>query len=230
MLSMDPYAPGWPPVDERCPDFYTRVERGVRNRTLIAAVAAAMRSPLSWRHHASVGVLQAYLPLTDPEVRVHIWHNDLIVPDMLRSGSVHDHRFFLSSTVLMGRIGSEEYSLREDPSGQVGSMEMYSVLHARAGSERPTKLGGTFDAETNVSIIPAGSSYAIPAGIFHRSRLDSDGYAVTVVTKYNQQERPARILVPRESVPQHAFASPTMSVMDIAEHVVAATDALIHSI
>lgn len=170
---------------------------------------------LDWRYNG-LGVLQAYLRegATD-ELRVHVWHPDLEKPGIRYSGSIHDHRFDLRSTVLLGSIGHIEYALTANPDGQ---WESHEVVNARkAMSDGSVYKAGYFDGQVdscseffdvmmNGLRFGAGQSYRYPKFQFHETRLD--GLCVTLVRKSNQEERKARILSPRGYEVTHAFAEP----------------------
>lgn len=167
-------------------------------RELRVSLAHALRN-LSWRWHG-IGVLQAYLTETDPEVRVHIWHPDLLDEGMVASGQIHDHRFKLKSSVLFGNIKHEEYHFTPCDSGY---WKKHTVVNARKGTERPEPIPGFFDATVLSSHIRAGETYEFPSGEFHRSSVPS--LAVTLVTKIDQQDRKAIIVCPRGVQPKHGF-------------------------
>lgn len=160
---------------------------------LRSLAAAALRGPLAWRHHA-IGVLQAYLSEGDlQEVRIHIWHPDLVGRDVAaHGGRVHDHRFRLVSTVLAGSIGHEELSER---GAADGGWAEFTVQHARAGAAPLRKTGDKLHLESvERREVPAGVRYDFPARRFHRSFVVEP--AVTLVTKLATEEVPARVLFP----------------------------------
>lgn len=170
-----------------------------RRHELAVAVARAMPS-LQWRHHATVGALQAYLTERDPEVRVHIWHPSLLREGAENEGQIHDHRFDLRSTVLFGKIRHEEFHLTDDIEGDY---RKYTVINARQGRiDQPDLMAGMFKAEIRTGEIEAGWTYTFPQGEFHRTVACSD-LAVSLVTKENQQERKAVLLVHKEYATLH---------------------------
>src|SRR5690348_1439519 len=59
---------------------------------------------LQWRQ-SGLGMLQAYvLQGSEQEVRVHIWHPSIKLPGIDEAGLGHDHRFDMTSWVLVGRL------------------------------------------------------------------------------------------------------------------------------
>lgn len=176
---------------------------------LRTSVAAAMPH-LSWRHNG-LGVLQAYLSegATD-ELRVHVWHPDLERPGIRYSGKIHDHRFDLRSTVLLGSIGHIEYRLIPHPDGHWTTHEVVNARKAVAeGGSFDGKVSGTgdfFNARTMPWTFRERDVYLYPKGCFHESHVN--GLCVTLVRKMNQEERKARILAPRGHEVVHAFAEP----------------------
>ena len=166
---------------------------------------------LDWRHNG-LGLLQGYVVEGGlEETRVHIWHPALEREGIEHSGKLHDHRFTLNSTVLVGQIVHTEYQLSEPPQG---AYQTFAVKNARAAMAD----SGTFDgavargsaARYNARLVEhafgVGSFYSFQRGAFHGTRVSD--LCVTLVTKTGQREAPARILAPTDSKPVHAFASP----------------------
>jgi hypothetical protein len=181
---------------------------------LRSTVAAAMPY-LRWRYNG-LGVLQAYLEEGDSEeLRVHVWHPSLEKPGIRDSGKIHDHRFDLRSTVLLGSIGHVEYRLTPHPNGD---WETHDVVNARkAMADETVYKAGLFDgqvdargefflAKTTPFTFRERDVYLYPQGCFHESYVQD--LCVTLVRKMNQQERKARILSPRGHAVTHAFADP----------------------
>jgi hypothetical protein len=178
---------------------YTNVSRNAHHREMAVTLAHALPH-LNWRHHG-IGLLQAYLTETEPEVRVHIWHPSLQMPGIEDSGSIHTHRFTLESHVLVGAIEHTEYSTYDDPRGD---WQRYEVLHARLGkTDPPTPIGSPCTVEMHGDVIYAGETYFFVRGYFHKG-LARD-LAVTLVTKHHQIDTPAQILGPRDGNVVHAF-------------------------
>lgn len=165
---------------------------------------------LDWRCNG-LGVLQAYVSEGDvEETRVHIWHPSLEKEGIRDSGQLHDHRFNLVSTVLCGRMVHIEYDLLARPDGP---FRAYPVVHAREAMRSSKTFDGQVSAEaerhhatTRQMVFGAGSRYTFPKGRFHGTNVD--GLVVTLVSKYEQVDRPARILAPHDKQPVHAFADP----------------------
>lgn len=181
---------------------------------LRSTVAASMPY-LKWRYNG-LGVLQAYLEEGESEeLRVHVWHPELEKPGIRDSGKIHDHRFDLRSTVLLGSIGHVEFRLTPHPDGQ---WETHDVVNARkAMADESVYKAGLFDgqvdsrgeyfhAKTTPFTFRERDVYLYPQGCFHESFTQD--LCVTLVRKMNQQERKARILSPRGHAVTHAFAEP----------------------
>lgn len=197
--------------------------------SLKALVRHAIRTgSLTWRHHG-IGVLQAYVSEnTNPEVRIHVWHPALVRPGILASGAIHDHRFFLRSTVLVGELREELFvpgpSLRQTiydgkpglpdfpqapPPVAAGRYQVWNVENARSAGPEKGYDGACAPAddpareyEVTERHWPQGSNYALERGIFHRTNVK--GLAVTICEMYNKQGQ-ARLLVPEGQEPVHAF-------------------------
>lgn len=164
---------------------------------------------LKWRHHG-IGVLQAYISEhTEPEVRVHVWDPKLVRPGILESGAIHDHRFDLESTVLLGSIIETVYSTVRDNDN--GAWEVFFVENARSAGEQKGFDGACHSmrarvrADRVVRMHHAGSSYTLRRGVFHRTEIDD--LAITVCT-LSEKRGSARLLVPYGREPVHAFGAP----------------------
>lgn len=174
---------------------------------LRTSVAAAMPH-LDWRHNG-LGVLQAYLAEGESdELRVHVWHPSLERPGIRYSGKIHDHRFDLRSTVLLGSIGHIEYRLTPHPDGQWETHEVVNARKALAESSTfdgmVSSSGDFFHARTMPWTFRERDVYLYPKSCFHESYVNE--LAVTLVRKMNQESRKARILSPRGHEVTHAFA------------------------
>jgi hypothetical protein len=175
---------------------YTRVFPNPLLREMRVLVARAMPT-LTWRHHG-IGVLQAYLTEQDQEVRVHLWHPDFLARDAPR---IHDHRFEMRSSVLLGELEHTEFVLREDPRGV---WQRWSLTHARAGITDPPVLEpGYFAADITMGCIKEGEVYGFPMRRFHTTRVDD--LCVTLVTKVEQCDLRSMLLAPRGTTPSHGF-------------------------
>jgi hypothetical protein len=171
---------------------------------------ATLLPRIGWRHFG-VGALQGYL-YEDPrlEQRLHIWHSRLVRPGIAGQGDCHDHRFSFVSQVLCGTIYNEAWRATEHPDGDY---DVYTVENARAAKARLGSHDGSCQlvgrymaAPCSREEIRAGDSYEFPRGVFHRS--SAVGLTVTLVTKFDQQETPARILCPHGKPLVHAFGGP----------------------
>lgn len=176
----------------------------IRARSIRADRALVLRlfDQLEWRRHG-IGVLQAYVSEGgEAEVRVHVWHPDLLRPGIADHGDIHDHRFRLHSLILHGEIEHEEVRAELDPEGD---WDVHQVLHARINPTGEMKrpfaevVPGPLSATAErVRISRAeyvflrGEAYTFERGHFHRTV--AHGLAITLVTKTEQLDRGARIL------------------------------------
>lgn len=166
---------------------------------------------LPWRHHGA-GMIQAYIT---PSLRIHVWHPDFVLPGMVDSGAIHDHRFDLQSTVVFGSLVNREYSFESYSEWAEGTAlvcprqlyEIYEVECATSGkTDDPVKVSDrprpVFYREVSVL---EGQRYTFPKRAFHMSRPQGDGYVITLVRKFNQEKVRARLLAPQGTRPVHAF-------------------------
>lgn len=173
---------------------------------------------LHWRHHQA-GMLQAYLA---PGTRIHVWHPDLLMPGMRESGARHNHRFSFQSTVLAGLLCNTRLTTTVCPSGD---WQMFDVIHAATGkTDDPIVAdgGARYHVMSTNEWIEPGQTYAFPAWEFHESSVN--GLAVTLLHKFGESEKPARLLAPYGSAPRHAFKDPPK--IDHSIYVRMAIDAL----
>lgn len=177
--------------------------------TALRALVVDRFSSLQWRHHG-IGVLQAYIfENVEPEIRLHVWDPRLVRAGIHDSGSIHDHRFDLESTVLVGQVFERTFCTYVDGGGE---WSIHHVENARSAGEargfdgecRPisaTRYGASVRRHTH----EAGSTYTLPRGVFHETRIDALTVTVCVMHK---KEGSARLLVPHGREPVHAFGAP----------------------
>jgi hypothetical protein len=155
---------------------------------------------LEWRHHGA-GMIQAYI---NPTLRVHVWHPSLMLPGMVDSGAIHDHRFDLESTLLVGNMVNREYALTRRPENGFD----YSVFEVEcSGSKKtddPVKVEDGRGAIVSDVFVAEGMRYAYPKRELHMS-VPLKKIVVTLVTKMNQEDVKARLLAPRGTRPVHAW-------------------------
>lgn len=150
-------------------------------------VLQSLRS-VHWRHHGA-GMLQAYLA---PGLRAHIWHRSLRLPG---AAVIHDHRFNLQSTVLLGRLNNKE--VWADSRAGTFFHEVYEVENTCNERGAPPQLVGPFGWSTSFDEpLQAGDRYWITKRVFHATELQSE-LAVTLVAKRDEGDGRPRILVPR---------------------------------
>lgn len=181
----------------------------VLNAALRRMIAERFDS-LQWRHHG-IGALQAYISEdTNPEIRVHVFHPKLVRPGITESGSFHDHRFDLHSTILVGKL--KDTQVRLIPAGGAITLkrwEIWNVENARSAGQAANYDGkcepagdGQYWADMESRIHEAGSTYTVKRGTFHES--SPMGLCVTVCELRDKRGQ-ARLLVPSDAPPVHAF-------------------------
>jgi hypothetical protein len=175
----------------------TRLQRCYRLRQTRALLAPLLNiNTLNWRING-VGMLQAYLFEGDEdELRIHVYHNDLKLPNIHELGGIHDHRFNLWSSVYVGGLVHCEYYVEPRVDG---NWRICEATHARA--QQPGEVS-EHSTEVAVECAPVynhhiwmGQSYFFPQGYFHETLAED--YTVTLVRKLNQQNVRARFLTPK---------------------------------
>lgn len=156
---------------------------------------------LRWRRHG-IGCIQAYVQQgNNEEYRIHIWHPKAKRDGIVDRGDIHDHRFDLTSIVLLGSIEHTEMGVWGSPNGDY---DMYSVVHHRADpGARYQKIEGRYRLNPLGGDMFPGTTYTFDKGAFHRTR--ANGLAITMVKKTNQEERDARVMCYMGQEPVHAF-------------------------
>lgn len=174
----------------------------------LVALVLKLLPHLTFRHHG-IGLLQAYIAEGErEECRLHVWHSRLVVPGKMESGGSHNHRFDLTSSVLVGAI---HHTFLRPVSDAEGAYRMATVNPARSvlgggkGAEL-SALPGSFSLEHADHVIPAGSRYAFPKRAFHRAF--ARGPTITLVHKSAQEPDPATVILHKDAVPMFAVSSP----------------------
>lgn len=182
------------------------------DRSSLLKIGVDAFKAINWRHNG-IGVLQGYLNEGEgEESRFHIWHPSLVLEGMAEGGLYHDHRFDLSSHVLVGTIRHDELEIVDDTNGKY---EFAQVTNARQAKELgghalgefhsdPVRLGERFNVRHHPMTISAGERYFFPKFAFHGS--STPGLCVTYVVKLNQEKVKARLIVPYGEDYRHAFA------------------------
>lgn len=161
---------------------------------------------LKWRHHGT-GMLQAYAPDWWPDsegVRVHVWHPDLLLPGMAASGGMHNHRFGLQSTVLLGSILHSHLLVTPDRDGR------YIAWRINFGSRSADKDLAPYQ-QMRVGAHPtrrldAGATYKVEKWAYHHARPFKD-IAVTYVDLADKEhDATASLLARCGTVPVAAFS------------------------
>jgi hypothetical protein len=194
----------------------TKVDTGIYRNYCV--LLAELIPHLDWRH-AGLGMLQAYVREGEEnELRAHIWHPELRREGIEESGLFHDHRFDLTSYVLVGMIEQVEHRLTPNANGAWG---LNRVLHARAAAEQnllgperltsyhadPVQLPERCNIASETVRVYEREAYFFPKREFHGTYFDS-ALAVTLVEKSRQDATPAQILAPIDKPIVHAFEKP----------------------
>lgn len=196
--------------DFYCPLEHTKVFKQIESvQSNYRDMLVALWPLLSWRHFGA-GALQAYIREGEQrELRVHLWHPELVKPGITESGLCHDHRFDMRSNVIVGAIRQTEFFIESAPDGD---WETYTVLHARAAMEKggsfhqgPVKTGERFHREDETVIVRAGYGYFFEKFAFHET--EALGLTITLVEKLGQEPIDARILAPYNVPIVHAFSN-----------------------
>lgn len=157
---------------------------------------------LEWRHHGT-GMLQAYLQGEFADVRVHVWHPRLVLPGMVTSGAMHNHRFGFKSTVLAGSIAHSFLRTRESAAG---AHQLFSIANASKGRDCDLLPGArvTLTMEPD-EVFGENRSYYIGKWAFHWAR-PHHGLAVTWVQIADKEmDKTASLVCPYGTTPVHAF-------------------------
>lgn len=156
------------------------------------------------RFHGN-GFTQLYL---SDDTRLHVWHPAL-PPLRDDSAMVHDHRFDLSSEILLGKI--EHVTFNSLPESNNPSHNVIVIEGAsKSGESNFKNIGTTELAPRHRYIFAKGSSYDFRGGLFHTSSPVND-IAVTLMTKTNNPfvEWARMATVIGTDSPTHAFTPAT---------------------
>ena len=190
---------------------------GAKMRAARVLVASLMPK-LEWRH-SGLGMLQAYIKEGEgDELRVHVWDRRLRRERIEDAGLLHDHRFDMTSTILLGILRQQEvhlrpYDQRVDPYADAYSIyEIRSNYRKSKNSAAIVETPGAWEAHFRNVDLEAGDQYDYPRGEFHGTYTPGDldvwGPTVTVIRKTNQLDVPARIVAPVGVTVVHAFDAP----------------------
>jgi hypothetical protein len=188
-------------------------------------MVAKLLPVLKWRWHG-VGMLQGYIMEGEKELRVHLWSPELILEGIDISGDIHDHRFDLRSDVLVGAIKHKEYQLI--PNGVNGTHSVWRLAHnARRqlkiktqGSDDMVEEPQAYTVKTEEAIFTEGISYIFPKRFYHQTQPITK-YAVTLVSKTNQDDGMAGILCPIGKAPVPAFGRPISEIPQKSQRIIA---------
>lgn len=157
---------------------------------------------LEWRHHGT-GMLQAYTPKGD--ARVHIWHPDLLVPGIVTSGSMHNHRYGFHSEVLVGAI---VHTFIDVCQTKYGAHQLWLCpLEGAKGVDCPLEPAERVVLQMHEDeVYHADDGYVIRKGEYHWAR-PAGGLAVTYVKIFDKDPTiNSRIVCPYGTTPVHAFS------------------------
>lgn len=193
--------------------FGPRSADDLRDVQVLVANAIA-GTPLQWRRHG-IGCLQAYVfEGAQEEFRIHVWSERLMLPGIAESGNIHNHRFNLSSRVLLGKLEHTEYLIHPD---EDWTHETYDFVHARLHTDENRAdmraTGDRYSVESGMFIFSEGSRYTFPRGAFHSSRALTP-VVVTFCTKRDQRDERAQVLAPVGTKPVPAFGGPKLEHKD----------------
>lgn len=183
-------------------------------KTFDFSVGSCARGDVRWRHHG-LGMIQAELA---DDLRVHVWHPILRTLSGWRV--VHDHRFDLTSAVVVGRITDIPYVVFDEEPDRVLHAELvpcFEIVHAKEQKpgdpvRKACDLWAVADAGR---MIGAGEVYTIERRQFHTT-VASVVLAITVVHRDNFDDRPARVLGSGESgIVGPPWSLPTYDIVDV---------------
>ena len=178
----------------------TRLSESHRPERLMLAM---LLPSLKWRWHG-IGLLQGYIHEDSDrdgyELRAHIWSRALMLPGIAESGSAHDHRFLLQSTVLVGALEHTEFHLTRDDEGDHETWTFpHARLHTEANRGLMERTGERFWVKRRRLEITQGQRYRFERGAFHTSVPLSD-LVVTLVEKFDQRDVQARVIAPVSTI------------------------------
>lgn len=173
----------------------SRDVRGL-TRAVLDAVLAGDRRPVAVAHPLDF-VCIPVLRSAGFGVCGHVW------PGGIAAATVHSHSWHLESQVVAGAVTNEIFAVTEHPDGP----HQLLVVDSSGPFDRLTPTGLTVEIrQAHQEQIPAGSSYRLRAGVFHRSTPLPDDLTLTplsattvagardqvVGTAHTGQVRPAR--------------------------------------
>ena len=149
------------------------------------------------RFHGN-GFVQLYL--TD-EYRLHVF-DPLLLEGLVENATIHDHRWDMRSTVLLGSVRHVMYYAYPAGDGP------WSIYLANPDPKRPLEraLPGRYKVtEIGNHTLKAGSAYDFRRRWFHESGAEE--LTMTIIKKGNDDGAPARVIAPWDETPDHAFAA-----------------------
>lgn len=150
----------------------TAEEVRILARTVLDAVLTGDRRPVAVAHpldFVCIPVLRA----AGFGICGHIWHDGVAAP------TVHSHSWDLESQVITGAVTNEIFAVTDIPGG---AFELLVVTSTGALDEL-TPTGHHVELQiSRRELHPAGTSYRLPAGVFHRSTPVAVGPTLTLLS------------------------------------------------
>jgi hypothetical protein len=177
-------------------------------RTVLDAVLAGDRQPLAVAHPLDFVCIPV---LRSPGFGVcgHIW------ADGTAAATVHSHSWHLDSQVVAGAVTNEIFTVTEVPRGS----HRLLLVDSAGPFDRLTPTGHEVDlARVRREHHRAGSSYRLPAGVFHRSTPVPEGPTLTLLSAttvdgaHDQVVAPARA---SETPPARRTRLPATAALDL---------------
>ena len=152
------------------------------------------------RYHGN-GFIQLYLDEAKIK-RLHIWTPKL-EPQRDHNAQIHDHRFYMHSQILLGKLYHDLYDMQEvSPNDSNHTHNIYTIHGASKfdlGIMEHDRCAIMYLREQFKFV--AGCEYEQRNGTFHTSTVDRDCYTATLVTKLpsiNHVNKWARVAVAKE--------------------------------
>jgi hypothetical protein len=148
------------------------------------------------RYHGN-GMVQLYI---SPSERLHV-HTAPNRTDHLHNARIHDHTFYMFSSVLSGDI---EHILYDTIPHREGFYCVMSVGGSSKTGAEFTSLGRVVLTQTHHFHLTAGSSYEQSPGTFHQTKFHGEGGMTLISKTMTEKDRP-RIVCPHGETPHNAF-------------------------
>jgi hypothetical protein len=135
-------------------------------------------------------------------LRLHIWPADLR-RESPRGPKIHDHAWHLSSLVMQGVYTDELYDVAEVPDPvyseeerqQRGLLRVFSPRFRHTSAALETDGSCAIATPTENRAFDAGSTHAIPVGVFHITDIPKDQLVTTLLIESPTYNTHTRILM-----------------------------------